>query len=530
MEAIAETIPQAEKLTDPLDTLVAEIADVTMALGELTALERPVSDSLREQVARILNRYEQRPDQVRDIEERIMEIRDPLLPVALLQQYFLVRSEPAERSIVSQLVRLTQVSDPKASKLALDALREAAYSEIDRLRNLGARALCASERLDETELYSYAADVNAPFLLRVEATAALIRRQCANGPEAFLLLLTTWCGLHENERFRYNEKLRELARSFKSYQGEENRAEAVVKHLFGALENNRFARFDKSVANDAKRVVQTALASLEEATLAYAEKVVPQTLSYDHVFTLKRISRRSPVATRMLIKWLEYLAIEEEVSARPEGLAREITRSLNQAVWGDTDVNASVKELEALLKSSWLSNSDEIIEQLRQLQPASGSGPLNLEELLAECADEYETWGELDKSEILKLRSAFEKQYKRLSHTQLTPAIRQVLIAALNDTGKDHPWRASIRWFTQNYQHFQGEERITILEAAGQVAKAVQRPDIVTSDFRTLQEFLVNVEKTGTPAEAAVARNWLSQLSRPVRPERVQMVKGNPTD
>ena len=521
-----EGTPAANNGLDPLaiSTLAAEIAEATFAFGELTALERRVDDKLREQVARILNRYEQCPDEVRDIEDRIMEIRDPSLSIALLQQYFLVRSEVTERSIVAQLARLAQVTDRKASELALDALREAARSDISRLANLGSRALFASQRLGETELLAFATDASVGLPLRVEAAATLTKGRWPCGTDAFLAIISSWCELADDYRPAYSDRLQQLARSFASYKVEEDKASVVVKRLFEALVNGEFGRFSREIANAGKKVVQSALASLEGPSLQYAMTIAPESLTYDHVFTVRRIAHRSPDATRVLLGWLSYVVEGGYVRGRPGSLAKEIAISLRQAAWSGIDARAALKEVQDLLSVGVLDNADEIMEQLSEVGIPRPAAP-KLSDLLKDLQEEYESWGQLDKGRMLAVRHTLEIGNKQVSAQQLTPEMRRVLILALEETSEANPWRSSARWLMQNYSHFQGQERLSILDGLGHVARVARRDDIETEEFGALRAFLSSIAERGTPPEVASATQLLSRLSAPARPSRTQDVK-----
>ncbi len=508
---------------DGLSALAAELADVTSAFGELATLERRVEDKLREQVARILNRYEQCPDEIRDIEARIMEINDPLLPVALLQQYYLVRSEGTERSIVAQLARLAQTSDRKAGQLALDALREAAQSDISRLRNLGSRAVFASEKLGEADLLAYARDAKAPLPLRIQAATALTKGRYPKGAEGFIAILTSWCELSNDRRPTYSDQLQEVARSFRNYKVEEHKADAVAGRLFAAFDNGELARFDKETTNAAKRHIQVALASIEEATLSHARSIAADSVTYDHIFTLRRIAHRSPEATRILVAWMKETLNAGHYSPRsPRGAAKQIAISLRQAQWGGLDAQGTVTELERLLRASTLDNEDEIIEQLSPIGTSQPSGPPKLREMLAGFAEDYESWGQLEKGQALSIRHAFETGNKHITLQQLTPEMRRVLMAALSETAETNPWRSSARWFMQNYQHCQGQDRITILEALGEVAKIERRDDVETDAFRSLRTFFTAVTEKGGPSEAVVARQLLGRVSIAARPQGIK--------
>ncbi len=522
MKSVDEKTAVSNALTDraAIGALAAEIAEATSAFGELAVLERRVEDGLREHVARILNRYEQCPEEIRDIEERLMEIKAPLLPVALLQQYFLVRSKTTEQSLVAQLARLTQAPDRKASQLALDALREAANSEISRLRNLGYRALFASQRLDEVDLLGYAEDAHSALPLRIEAVTTLVSGRHTRGAEALLSVLEGWCELPDDRRPMYNDRLQQLARSFKSYAAEGNKASQVVKSLFEGLENGGLAQFDRKAANAARRKVQTALAALEEATLAYVGDISADSLTYDHVFTLRQIARKSPAATYVLYNWAKAVIARSHMQRSRYSLAKEIAISLRQASWGDLVVAACISELKALLDSSMMDNLQEILAQLDQI--GTPSRPLRLIDVLAEMAEDYESWGQLDKGQALQLRFAFEKGNRHITPSQMTPSMRAVLMLALEQTSEAMPWRDSARWFVQHYPQFQGQDKVSILEAIGHVARMERHEDNETDAFRYLCTFLDDVAQKGTSHEASIANHLLGQLPMAARPQHVR--------
>lgn len=508
MNSATPLAQQNDTDSQTLERLAKEIGEVLFEHGELSTLERKVDDRLREQVSRILNRYNDYPDQLREIEEKIMSIQDPDLGIAILQQGFLVRTEAAEGSIINQLLRLVNATDLRTSEQTLNALREAAHSDIERLSNLGCRALLQSPQITANELLDFVVNPEIRFTYRQLAVETSINRQFPNGPDALLALLQGWIALDPDEQRRHREELFELSRKFGTYATRpKEEVNAIVQQLYNALEQRSFVGRD----NTPRRVIQQVLASLPEYTVSFLQTFPIEQVNFSAIFTLGTCACRSTEATLLLLRWARQLLETSKDQRSIEIIAQQLQKSRHDHELIHKNLNEITGILNEAYRTGIPTNLKDAFGRIQSQWQQNGR-TISVNEQLKKMAQDFEEWPELSKDDAFALKRSFEKGgHRQIQAPQLSRAERSVLIETLRITSSTSPWKSSYGWWVKAYSHFDGSEKTEILNALGEVALGEKR-EVETRLFDNLRVFFEQIQRTGNITEKEYATQWLDRL------------------
>lgn len=511
-----------EELTQYLDRHSRNIAEILLDNGEISLLEQKVEDSLREQVSRILHRYEAHPDQKRDIEQRLMDFDDPKLGVAILQQAYLVKSEATEKSLISQLLGLANSSNKKTRELTVNALREAANSEFPRLQNLGCKVIFNSGQLSDVELIEFVRNEHLEFEHRLNASKALCAEKSWRAAQALETVVLVWSRLEDKEKDKHRKAMFDLAGDFRAFQDQPAEDTYDIVHmLYETLEGISQQRIRE---HDVKKIVQRAMASLPEPAMEYLDALPPAERTLSAIFTLGTIARHSSSATARLLRWLREMF--DGTASFDSTQFKYVLQQFGRADW-DQQVDA---EFERLLKTVQESNvpgfdRDDIMNQLEEVREGKGNRSwVSTQNLLKQLAAEYGAWPELDDKQAWNLKRSFERGSRFVKMESLTASERDVLITSLRMTMDKSPWTGSAAWWMNSYRNWSGSDRLAILDALGYVAQQQQNPNVTKGIFRKLTEFFTQVSNTASGQEADLATRWLEKLSAPLLPSSVERI------
>ncbi len=489
-----------------LHTLASEISEVMFDWQETSTMERQIDARLLQDVSRQLHRCEERPEQIREVEDIMMHMDEPALGVALLRQVFLVRSEPTEQCVVRQLVRLAQSRNRKTRDLTRDALKEAAHSEVQRLQNIGCQALFQSNVLSDGELRAFAQSEEIQFRHRIEAVRYLVKGQSSLEPSALVDVVKSWGSFQEDERRKSESSLREVASSFEGFATlDRESVEEIIDQLFTEVDG-------WGLSNEQKKFIQTAMAALPDRAIEYL-----QTLGTEHlgspavIFTLGTCARRTPLATKALLEHGRQLQ-QSTAGGRSRGLkwiAEQLKRARHD---NDPGLHGQLKDLiESVQYDSSLADADQVWAQLQDVQESwqQGTQRKDLATLLKAMAIGFEIYPEVDEGDAWDLRYEFERGHKpaRLSATE-----REVLVQAMDRTAERSPWSRSARWLVQQYPYFEGHQRTVVQKALGYAALG-EKGDVETSLFRRIRQFFEDqIQHGSSVAEQQQAGEWLDRL------------------
>ena len=491
-----------------LQALAREIAEVMFDWQETSTMERNVDARLLEQVSRILHRCEERPDQLREAEDALMHMDDPDLGIALLRQFFLVKSEHNEQSVIRQLVRLARSQARKTFDLTQDALREAAYSETPRLQNIGCQALFQSDLLSDAELREFTRSEEIGFQHRIAAVELLVKRQSALAPAALVDVIIAWGALPEDDQRKFEKPLIEVTHSFDNYATlDDDFIERILDELFCEVDR-------RGLSPRQKHFLQRAMAALPERTIEYIQSLGSEHLGSPAViFTLGTCANRSVLATEALLTHARQL-LDSTARQRSRSLVWIATRLKRARHDHDVGVHKALEELiEAVQYDGSLTDVSKIVAHLQMVQESWQGSTLrrDLAVLLKSLAADFEVDQVLDDRDSWELRHAFETGRKPTSASRLGKTERAVLAEAMIQTAETRPWESSASWLQKNYEAFEGYQRIVIQDTMGYVALREQGV-VETKRFRSIRGFFEQLVQGGSPAEKQHAGEWLDRL------------------
>jgi len=500
--------------SEEIKQLAEQIGEIMHEGGELSLLESKMDSRMLETVSRCLNRMEDRPELIREVEAVLMNLNEPTLSVAILQQAFLVRSDHVLASVVNQLNRLAQSTDLKTAKLSLNALKEAANSEIPRLQNIGCRALFTSGKLSPEELLRFAQSENLDFSYRIDSVKALLVRQSDLGPKAFLFLAHYWDDeMSDDQKRSFKNNLFELAKSMDLYETlDRSLVESIIERLFAAADT-------QAQSTDYKKILQMAMASLPQHTIDYTQKLgLDRRMTAIVVFTLITCAKKTPQATAALIElaeeairvtgfsnlWILNRIGQRLENAKNEGLLPKLEALISLA----SEVAEKVED-------------KEFIYYLLATQKCwkTGKSDLDLMGNLNKFAEEFEVYPVLEERDAKQIRFLFEKRYKQLRFDTVTSSERAVLFEAMQMTAESMPWFFSESYLRTNYDTFAESERLATLDVCGCVAQGEAKSLTKSPKLCEMRGFFEKVARNGTYAESQKARQWLEKLTGEVLPE-----------
>jgi hypothetical protein len=396
----------------------------------------------------------------------------------------------------------------------MEALKEAANSEIPRLQGLGCRGLYGSDRLSAAELLVFARSEMIDFTYRIEAAQHLLDKQEPQGLDAFLDLLRDWDALSEAQKNRFRNELFKLARRFEQYQGADHAfLNKLVDRLYNAANGSVYEK-------GTKKIIQQAMAVLPNATLEYLQELDNgERTSPTTIFTLGACAKRTPLATQALIE-LGAEIVDEDGRPKPLiWIAQQLDHAAN---------DGCLPKLEELIQEiDEYYDPDErfvqkakILEKFHAVQQhwESGKPGVSLQDLLAEMEEEYDDWPDLDENQAKQVRFLCEKEYRSLVFSKMKPVHQAILVEAMRQTAQNNPWYNSAPGLRKSYASFSEEGRLVVLDVLGIVAlsnKGVTENKI----FRETKQFFERLSKEGSEAERDTAMKWLFRLGDEVLPD-----------
>ncbi len=508
-QSIDETLDDMSAVFDRsrLRALSREIAEVMFDWQETSTMERPIDARLLEKVSRILHRCEQRSDQIREAEDLLMHMDEPDLGIALLRQAFLIRSEPTEQSIIRQLGRLSRSQDSKTSSLTQDALKEAAYSEVPRLQNVGCKALFLSDLLSDVELQAFARSEDIQFQHRLEAVRQLAKRQTPLASSALMDVVRSWGALRADERKKHEGTLREAARSFEGLATLDKEAlDEIIDELFTQVDG-------RGLTNDQKKLLQMTLAEFPERTVEYIESLGTDRMGSPAViFTLGTCARRSSRATWALLQHAVKLCDSPVIDSRAlQWTAIQLKLAKHE---NDRELHNALQELISSIQHiDSFYDGGQTVAEFEEVQTswARTNRRRDCMSLLSVMTLAFEDDQQVNDSDAYDLRFEFERARQRPGVARLDDVEQEVLVQTLQITSERNPWISSAFWLIDQYRHFEGYGRIVVQEALGYVGLG-ERGEIETNRFRKIREFFEHWVQNGSVAEQQHAGEWLDRL------------------